>query len=1088
MEPGRQVTIPGYPCSGVVTWFAAATEMSQTSLLSCFYRLLPCCFLALALPASAAQEEVTIEGGKVTLLHAILDHTIWPAEAQIDRFVIGLYGRDRALLRMLKREVPGISVRGKPVVVTQYTSLSKARAAHVLVVSQSFNDRLGEIDRALRQSQTLIVTDGSTQQRHIMVNFTHPAEMRLSFEINRSNIVYAGLQLSKDILLFGGTELDAATIYKETEAELVRAKAIATQQQEQLEKQQKLLAEQEDTIDMQRRQVAANKTELAGLEHLLESVQSTLDENQKKLRQSENQLRENEASLTEKERVLAEKEAYIDSYSEKIDRNLQRLQDQQAEIEDQERRIGEQDTVLMKQLTTIENQRFILGAAAAALLLVLFLIAIIFRGYRSKHRIALKLEGKTKELEIANEQLVQMTEAKSRFLSTMSHEIRTPMNGVIGMAELLEGTELNAQQREYLSLIIKSADTLLGLINDILDFSKIEAGGLELEAIPFNLRDILGDSLQSLGLRAAEKGLELTYHIPPEVPERLIGDPLRLRQIVVNLVGNAIKFTESGEVVVDLRLESLGKHATRLMFEVRDTGVGISERQQQKIFEAFGQADSSTTRQFGGTGLGLAIASQLVEMMGGSMAVESEIGQGSAFSFGVDFELPDEPATVPLQPESLRGQRALVVDDNSTNRMILNELLSNWGMDVSVFEGGQSALAELDRAAGEGRDFALALLDVMMPHMDGFELAARIRERPQQARMRILMLTSAGRSDQASAGGRLDISRILLKPVKHSDLLAAIADALGAPVAEAPPSAVPGERLEEVAARQVLLVEDNPVNQKVANDLLTRRGHHIEVAQNGKLAIAAISQRPFDVVLMDVHMPVMDGLTATRAIREREQSSGTHVPIIAMTAGATTEDREQCFAAGMDDFVTKPFRANELYRAVESVSPASRDRAPEAQSPPPSERAVEPESTVPQDKEIEPELPAGDEVEPCLDWEAALKNLEGDEQLLFELSEMFLDQCPALMTEIEGAISADEAENLRRAAHSLKGSARVIGGQAVAVAALALENIGRDARFEEARPAFNTLEAKVSELQEGLAAARRDRLASGDEGSRGVAG
>jgi signal transduction histidine kinase/DNA-binding response OmpR family regulator/HPt (histidine-containing phosphotransfer) domain-containing protein len=1008
--------------------------MRQITSLGFLYRLLACCFLALALSGLATSEEVTIEEGKMTLLTAMLRHTTWPQEDQIDHFVIGLYGRDKALLSVLKREAATLKVRGKSVVATAIDSLSEAKAAHILVLTPSMNSRLEEIDRELHLSHTLIVTDGSNDQRRVMINFTHPTETRLSFEINSSNIVYAGLQLSNNILLFGGTKLDAATVYKETQAELARAKAVATQQQQQLEAQQTLLAKQEGTIEEQRKQVAANKAELAKLEQKLAGIQATLEE-------SENKLRENESALADKENVLAQKEAYINSYSDKIDRNLQRLEDQQSEIKKQERLIADQNSVLMKQVSTIENQQFILSAAAAALLLVLSLIVIIFRGYRSKHRIALKLEGKTRELEVANEQLVQLTEAKSLFLSTMSHEIRTPMNGVIGMAELLEGTDMTTQQREYVSLIIKSADTLLALINDILDFSKIEAGGLDLEAIPFNLRDILGDTLQSLALRAVEKGLELTFHIPPDVPDRLIGDPLRLRQIVVNLVGNAIKFTANGEVVVDLHMESLTGNAARVAFEVRDTGVGINEQQQRKIFEAFGQADNSTTRQFGGTGLGLAIASQLAEMMGGSMAVTSKIGQGSTFSFSADFDLPDEPATVPLHPASLRGQRALVVDDNSTNRMILDELLRSWGMVVSVVDSGGAALAELDRTGSKEPGFALALLDVMMPDMDGFELAARIRERPEQATMRILMLTSAGRSDKEALRSRLDISRILLKPTKHADLLLAITDALGVTTTQV---AVPRERPEDIATRRVLLVEDNPVNQKVAKDLLSRRGHSVQVAPNGAEAVEAVSQKQFDVVLMDIHMPVMDGLTATRAIREREHASGAHVPIVAMTAGATTEDRENCFAAGMDKFVTKPFRADELYRAVESAAPGG------------------------EILEVEAVTSTSDEGEPCLDWEGALKNLEGDEELLLELADMFLEQCPPTMAAIEDAISKQAAQELQRAAHSLKGSARVIGGSAAAAAALQLENIGRDAQLEAAASAFRALEVKVAELKEKL--------------------
>ena len=1008
--------------------------MRQLAFLKSLLRILPSVVLALSLSAQAAPEVVTIDDGKVTLLKSILFNTTWPQEDQIDHFVLGLYGKDKALLRILQREMPGYKVRGKSVRVRTYESLKAARQAHILVLASSENSDLARIDKALAQSQTLIVTDDASDKRNIMVNFTHPSKSRLSFEINRSNIVYAGLNLSKDMLLFGGSKLDLAAIYEETEAELVRAKAVASEQQ-------KLLDDQRNTIERQRQEVAANRRELATLEQQLSGIHEILQE-------SENRLGENAAALVEKETILAEKEAHIESYSERIQRNLQRLESQQEAISEQERKIKEQDTVLMKQVNTIENQRSTLLAAAAVLLLVLSLIVVIFRGYRSKHRLALQLEGKTRELGVANEKLVQLTEAKSLFLSSMSHEIRTPMNGVIGMAELLEGTDLTTQQDEYVSLIIKSADTLLGLINDILDFSKIEAGRLDLEWIPFNLRDILGDTLQTLALRANEKGLELTFHIPPDVPDRLIGDPLRLRQVLVNLVGNAIKFTETGEVAVNLQLKAASDSEARVLFEVRDTGIGISQAQQQKIFEAFGQADSSTTRQFGGTGLGLAISCQLAEMMGGRMAVRSKPGQGSTFFFSADFHLPDEPVSVPLRPEELQGLKALVVDDNSTNRMILEELLVNWGMSVIVADSGENALAELARARSAGDSFTLALLDVKMPNMDGFELAARIRQQQTQQEMRILMLTSAGRSNTEGIRKRLDISRVLLKPVKHSDLQTAITDALG--VTTASTSKTSHGLPVDLLPRRVLLVEDNPVNLKVATELLARRGHNVEVARNGAEALDAVARQPFDVVLMDVHMPVMDGLSATRIIREREHASGSHVPIVALTAGATVEDRENSIAAGMNDFVSKPFRAAELFAAVEGVPAEALDE-------------------LHGDQDGRPAAPAGSE--PCLDWQGALRNLEGDEEFLHDLAEMFLAQSPALLAAVEEAVSREEGDELRRAAHSLKGSAQVVGGKATAAAALALERLGHSEDFAEAGAVLNSLQANLAELKVALLAA-----------------
>ncbi|MFC4973110.1 PAS-domain containing protein [Halomonas beimenensis] len=667
-----------------------------------------------------------------------------------------------------------------------------------------------------------------------------------------------------------------------------------------------------------------------------------------------------------------------------------------------------------------------------------------------------QLERSQHELRRARDEAEQASQAKGEFLANMSHEIRTPMNGVIGVTELLERTELSEQQAEYVELIHKSADTLLGLINNILDFSKIEAGRLELEAAPFHLRDTLSDTLQTLSLHAADKGLELAVHIPPGIPDRVLGDPIRLRQVIVNLVGNAIKFTEQGEVVVDLRLVSLDEEHARLAFEILDTGIGIPEEKRRRIFEAFGQADTSTTRQSGGTGLGLSIAAQLVEMMGGRIDVGAGPGgQGSRFAFTIALGIPEDGLEAPASPPGLQGLRVLVVDDNATNRRILDEILTSWGMHPECVAGGREALETIERAEEEGERFPLALLDMMMPRMDGLELAERIRAHPPHAAMPILMLSSGGRSGDLARRRQLGVSRLLLKPVKQSALLDAIGEALGGDAvgggrATASPSAV--------TPRCVLLVEDGLTNQKVASDLLRQRGHEVVLAENGREAVEAVERRDFDVVLMDIHMPVMDGLEASRTIREAEAGTGHRLPIVAMTASATKEDREHCLEAGMDDFVSKPFRASELYAAVE--------RAEEGALP--SAVASSPEEAPPVD------VPSQDRgTTPCLDWQAALDALDGNRELLDEMVEMFLEEAPRLMTEIDAALAAGEARDLRRAAHTLKGSARVVGGLAAGEAAQHLEALAKAGDLARAGEARDTLAERLDELTPALEAARR---------------
>lgn len=871
-----------------------------------FKVIIMACFLLLPQLSSAIAESEF----KAVLYYKFAMQTQWPNEASLSHITLGFYPPQPAAQNFLKKNLIGKKIHNLPIKIVGYDSLAQAKKAQLLVVSPSKNAQLREITNALVGTHTLLITESSQQTLSTMINLVRLPDNKISFEIHRPNIVYEGLQVDRDVILLGGSELDVAKLYKETEIELAKTKRELTRQVTEVTQQKVLLASQQKSITQTKLDLSRLQERLKDHSKKLDVSALQLEKDKALLQQNQSLLKQQSLDMAKQESIFLEKVADLSEKQRLIDSNIEFLAQQKSIIAKQEEQIVAHKQILNAKVDQIQQQESVITSqseelvkttedmeqlekvltyqyiATVSLSLVVFIaLCAAFVYIRTSRRLT-RSNQKLSQMAL---ELQETSEAKSMFLSTMSHEIRTPMNGVIGMADLLASSDLNSEQLRQLRVIQSSGKVLVNVINDILDFSKIEAGKMDIEEVAFSPDSVVSDACAMLVPLCREKQLELSVLVEPDVPDNLLGDPARISQIVTNFMSNAIKFTEAGTIRVSVRL-----HENCWRIEVSDSGCGMTEEQTGRVFDAFSQAEKSTNRQYGGTGLGLTISKKLVELMNGSIGLKSKLGSGT--TIWLDLPIDDATTEAPINPtkQSLSASKILLSVENTELQALLLRYFEKWGMSVTDCADGASLVAQLSalNQVKQAEQPTVIVSDSTLDFSD-----AEVQTQLQAVHCVCLSLKL-----QLDAMSKIDcIDTVLESPITASRLYNCLSDIYGLESSADHPEVV--EQLSFEGAR-VLVAEDNKVNQMVVKGLLAKRGITPVVVNDGQEALDQLASEYFDLVLMDCEMPRVDGYEATQIHRMREQ--GRHTPIVALTAHAMTEHRAKAEACGMDGHLAKP--------------------------------------------------------------------------------------------------------------------------------------------------------------------------------------